>query len=104
MAQKRKTIVKTAKPGNVVLQAPRFKNEQEEADWLYQNRSEISDLLVRFGRKSPMKTKSVTIRLPEGDIELAQRMAAKQGVGYQTYIKTVLHESLKRLAAGGKAA
>ncbi len=80
------------------LKTPPFKSEAEEAHWWEANQDLVTDLLIRKGRKSPVKTKSITIRLPEQDIKLAQEMAGKKGMGYQTFIKTVLHGSLKALA------
>jgi hypothetical protein len=38
----------------------------------------------------------LSIRLPEPDIALAQRLAESQGLPYQTYIKSLLHEALER--------
>ena len=38
----------------------------------------------------------LSIRLPEPDIALAQRLAEKKGLPYQTYIKSLLHEALER--------
>jgi len=38
----------------------------------------------------------LSIRLPEPDIALAQRLAQRKGLPYQTYIKSLLHESLAR--------
>jgi hypothetical protein len=38
----------------------------------------------------------LSIRLPEPDIALAQRLAAAKGLPYQTYIKSLLHEALER--------
>jgi hypothetical protein len=38
----------------------------------------------------------LSIRLPEPDIALAQRLAESKGLPYQTYIKSVLHEALER--------
>jgi predicted DNA binding CopG/RHH family protein len=34
--------------------------------------------------------------LPVTDIEGARKLAEKRGVGYQTVIKTLLHEALKK--------
>ena len=36
------------------------------------------------------------MRLPVTDIDRALRSAAKRGIGYQTVIKTLFHEALKR--------
>ena len=38
----------------------------------------------------------LSIRLPEPDIALAQRLAQRKGLPYQTYIKSLLHEALAR--------
>lgn len=38
----------------------------------------------------------LSIRLPEPDIALAQKLAASKGLPYQTYIKSLLHEALER--------
>jgi hypothetical protein len=38
----------------------------------------------------------LSIRLPEPDIALAQRLAQTRGLPYQTYIKSLLHEALER--------
>lgn len=38
----------------------------------------------------------LSIRIPEPDITLAQRLAASRGLPYQTYIKSLLHEALER--------
>jgi predicted DNA binding CopG/RHH family protein len=38
----------------------------------------------------------LSIRLPEPDIALAQRLAESKGLPYQTSIKSLLHEPLER--------
>lgn len=38
----------------------------------------------------------LSIRLPEPDIALAQRLAESKGLPYQTYIKSLLHQALER--------
>jgi len=38
----------------------------------------------------------VSIRLPEPDIALAQKLAQSKGLPYQTYIKSLQHEALER--------
>jgi predicted DNA binding CopG/RHH family protein len=42
------------------------------------------------------ETRLLSIRLPESDIALAQKLAASKGLPYQTYIKSLLHEALQR--------
>jgi hypothetical protein len=39
---------------------------------------------------------TLSIRLPEPDIALAQRLAESKGLPYQTYVKSLLHEALER--------
>jgi hypothetical protein len=38
----------------------------------------------------------LSIRLPEPDVALAQRLAERKGLPYQTYIKSLMHEALER--------
>ena len=44
------------------------------------------------------RTQPVTIRLATQDMEKARGLAAQKGIGYQTYIKMLLHEALQREA------
>jgi predicted DNA binding CopG/RHH family protein len=74
-------------PGNPVrLETPAFKNEAEEAAWWDEHSEMVTDLLIKHGQPR-VQTQSITMRLPVQD---------KKGVGYQTLIKSLLHESLKR--------
>ena len=44
-------------------------------------------------------TKQISIRLPVGDLDLARKLARRKGIPkYQTYIKTLLHETLVKEA------
>ncbi len=36
------------------------------------------------------------LRIPIGDLERARRLAAAKGLGYQTYIKSLLRQGLDR--------
>jgi predicted DNA binding CopG/RHH family protein len=40
--------------------------------------------------------RAISIRLPVPDIALAQELAARKGLPYQTYIKQLLHDALNR--------
>ena len=85
------------------MRIPKFKSEKEEADWLYAHRKEIE---AEFRKEKKTKTltvqeiierertKPISIRLAVGDIERAKRRARAQGIGYQTLIRMLLHESL----------
>ena len=41
-------------------------------------------------------TRSISIRVPIADLEQAQCIATKTGVGYQTVLKAAIREGLKR--------
>jgi hypothetical protein len=41
-------------------------------------------------------TRAISIRLPVADIERAQKIAARRGVGYQTVLKQAIRAGLKR--------
>jgi predicted DNA binding CopG/RHH family protein len=92
---------------------PRFASETEEAEWWYQNRR-LHDkgfhaavkngeaqvltkekLLARIAA-SKKKTAApvVALRIPAADLELARKQAEQKGLPYQTYIKSILHETL----------
>jgi predicted DNA binding CopG/RHH family protein len=94
---------------------PKFKNESEEADWwasregrdYVKRRSEEakskgtkaagSRLVDRIAKKSSIQ---IAIRLPEGDLKRARKIATRKGIGYQTLIKMLVHEGLQREAKG----
>ncbi len=43
-------------------------------------------------------TKAISIRVPLTDLERAQRIAAKEGIGYQTVLKRAIREGLKKVS------
>ena len=90
--------MKPKKATAVVIDAPEFRSEAEEAQWWDRLQDLIADLLLKHGRRGAVPTKNVSVRLPVTDIERARKLAEKRGVGYQTLIKTLLHEALKREA------
>jgi predicted DNA binding CopG/RHH family protein len=94
---------------------PKFSSEAEEAAWWDAHRSEIeAEIRQRMKRKQPLTLDSllqgakpsqpVTLRIATKDIETARRLAARKGVGYQTYIKMLLREALAEHASEGIAA
>jgi predicted DNA binding CopG/RHH family protein len=87
---------KQAKTKPIVVDAPEFCSEAEEAKWWDRHRDLIADLLLKHGRRGAVPTKNVSLRLPVTDIERARKLAGKRGVGYQTLIKTLLHEALRK--------
>ncbi|HUP04499.1 MAG TPA: hypothetical protein VMU19_10950 [Bryobacteraceae bacterium] len=42
--------------------------------------------------------------MPAIDLIRARKLAAQKGIGYQTYVKRLLHEALRREALRGKVA
>jgi len=92
-----------------VLDMPQFASEKEEAEWWDKNPDfllkELQQAAVegRLGHGTAVKryaerqaAKSMTIRLDEGDLSLARKQAERKGLRYQTYLKMLLHEALRR--------
>jgi predicted DNA binding CopG/RHH family protein len=89
---------------------PKFSTEAEEAAWWDTHRSEIEvEIRRRMKQKKPLTlsnlqrakpSQPVTLRIAKEDLETARRLAARKGVGYQTYIKMLLREALAENAAG----
>ena len=79
---------------------PTFRTEAEEAEWWDSHPDAATEIMKRAlksgkaTRRVPLKT--VTMRLPVPDIIAAQDLAHKKGLPYQTYIKMLLHEALKK--------
>jgi len=88
------------------LVVPQFSNEAEEAKWWFANRKTVEANLLeamkggtigrRFQEPEKSAAKNVNIRLPVRDIERARKLSAKKGIGYQTYMKMLLHEALDK--------
>lgn len=91
---------------------PAFATEAEEAEWWYENREVHGRLMLEAARagKVQILTKEklkerlaasekkaspvIALRIPEADLALARKQAEKKGLPYQTYIKSILHETL----------
>ena len=91
---------------------PAFATEAEEAEWWYRNRDLHGKQLlaavkngeaqvltkaklverIAASRKAPVPV--VALRIPAADLALARRQAEHKGLPYQTYIKSLLHETL----------
>jgi len=90
---------------------PAFATEAEEAEWWYKNRNIHGKQLlaavkngeaqvltkeklrarIAASKKSPAPM--VALRIPEADLALARKQAEQKGLPYQTYIKSLLHET-----------
>ena len=92
---------------------PKFATEAEEADWWYKSRRTHSQEFLEASRngeaqvltkekmlarieasKKKAAAPMVSIRIPADDLALARKQAEKKGLPYQTYIKSLLHETL----------
>jgi len=89
---------------------PSFSSEAEEAAWWDAHRSEIeAEIRRRIKQKRPLSlnhliraaksSRPITLRIATEDLETARRLAARQGLGYQTYIKMLLRTALAKSAA-----
>jgi predicted DNA binding CopG/RHH family protein len=94
------------------LVIPSFKGKGEEAVWWEDHRADVeadlraamrggqtislSEVLSRARRKKDLRP--VTIRLASEDIATARQLADDEGIGYQTYIKILLHQALQKEA------
>ncbi len=82
---------------------PKFRSEAEEAKW-WDSQPEAATKIMKAAVKSgrarrPVPLKTVTMRLPAPDIQAAKELAQEKGLPYQTYIKMLLHEALRREGA-----
>ena len=92
---------------------PAFSSEAEEDAWWYENRKSHdkefaaavengeAQVLTREklrarieASKAKMPAQVISLRVPEADLALARRQAEQKGLPYQTYIKSLLHETL----------
>ena len=93
------------------LELPAFTNENEEAAWWASRQGrEFLKKKVATSAKKPGKgsrlvsqlnrapSVQIALRLPEPDVEKAREIAARKGIGYQTLLKMLVHEGLRREA------
>jgi predicted DNA binding CopG/RHH family protein len=91
------------------MEAPKFVNEDAEATWWAgrEGRAFLKQKSADSGKKPAKgsrlvgalkRTPSVQIalRLPEPDVEKAREIATRKGIGYQTLLKMLVHEGLRR--------
>jgi hypothetical protein len=87
------------------LVAPRFKSKAEELAWYDQHWGElerqmetaIKDGTATKGLPIPNpRLVAVTIRISKEDLDAARKLAGEEGMQYQTYIRTLLHQALRR--------
>ena len=91
---------------------PAFATEAEEARWWFDNRNKHGKQLLaavksgearvltrqklreRIAASKRTPAPVVALRIPEADLALARKQAKQKGLPYQTYIKSLLHETL----------
>jgi predicted DNA binding CopG/RHH family protein len=91
---------------------PVFATEAQEAEWWFSNRNKHGKQLraalkdgeaqvltktklrerISASKRTPAPV--VALRIPEADLALARKQAEQKGLPYQTYIKSLLHETL----------
>jgi predicted DNA binding CopG/RHH family protein len=80
-----------------------FASEAEEAAWWESHEDELLEEFkkatkegrVGFGTAAKrMASRSTSMRIPNTDIEIAEKQAAERGLRYQTYLKMIIHEAL----------
>jgi hypothetical protein len=93
---------------------PRFADEDEEANW-WASRQGREFVKQNSAGSSPKKgdpskgsrlvgqlnratTVQIALRLPEPDVAKARELATRKGIGYQTLLKMLVHEGLRREA------
>ena len=88
---------------------PEFESEAQEAAWWDDHKEMAEENLLNAMRdgtagkgtaqrliKEARLSKNITIRMPLADLERARRLSEKKGLGYQTFMKMLLHEALER--------
>jgi predicted DNA binding CopG/RHH family protein len=87
---------------------PKFASQAEDARWHDRHRRKLESAVARRIQEGSTltmqqaaaraRTRPITIRLATQDMNKARGLAAQKGIGYQTYIKMLLHEALRREA------
>ena len=92
---------------------PTFASARAEAEWFDKNRKRLeadmrrrleagdtttlAEALAHSAAKEKAKLKPVTIRMRPDDLEAVRGLALEKGLPYQTYIKMLLREALRRV-------
>ncbi len=93
------------------LKLPNFANEDAEATWwasakgrkFLKQRSAAETAAPRKGsalvnKLSRASSVQIALRLPAPDLAKAREIADRKGIGYQTLLKMLVHEGLRREA------
>ena len=98
----------------MAIKPPTFANEDEEATWwasrpgrefLKQKAEEPQKKVAKGSRLVSHLNRAasvqIALRLPGTDVEKARELATRKGIGYQTLLKMLVHEGLRREARRG---
>ena len=98
---------------NKPIAMPKFINEAQEADWWAsrEGREYVKQKAAGTGKKAgaprgsrlvgqlnKVASVQIALRLPEPDVARARELATRKGIGYQTLLKMLVHEGLRREA------
>jgi hypothetical protein len=84
---------------------PAFANEDEEAQWWYDNREKHAEEFIqamdegRVTRGAMVRrglVRTPTVAIPAQDFADAKALAEKKGISHETYIQGLVHEALQR--------
>lgn len=83
---------------------PTFENDKEMEAWLETNQDALLPLLEkakpimldRVMNLPKKQSKPISVRLDPEDIAYAKKIADRKGIGYQTYLKMLIHEGIRR--------
>lgn len=91
---------------------PKLVNGAQEANWWasHEDRAFLKQKAAGTGKKeggAPAGSRlagqlkraasvQIALRLPESDVAKARELAARKGIGYQTLLKMLVHEGLRR--------
>ena len=94
---------------------PRFESEAQEAEWWYRQRGRtarwleeavaagktttLRKVLERMRKRTPSGA-AASIRIDPADAARARSLAARRGLRYQTYLKSLLRQALDREEKG----
>jgi predicted DNA binding CopG/RHH family protein len=88
-----------------------FANEAEEAAWWESHEDDLADEFEKATAEGRVcigtvakraALPSTTIRLDPDDISKARILAAERGLRYQTFLKMIIHEELRKAELGRK--
>ena len=86
---------------NILKQIPKFKTQDEEREFWAKNDSAdyidwgAAKVNPEFSELKP-SARSISIRLPESMISRLKELAHKQDVPYQSFVKMILAEKIKK--------